>query len=176
MSDSDVSLGASHDTGRLLTFEVDGHIYALPIGGILEVAGAGAIRGVPTLPRSLAGVMNWHGDALPVVATRLIVTPSEDAEEMDPADLGGGVAGMADAAPLEAEHVLVVSDRIGEPARLGLPIDSVLGLVDDSQRSHAEMGEQVVVERRSVDGRVVSVLDPRRLVARANQVIERLAA
>ena len=176
MSDPEISPGTSDDTGRLLAFEVADHIYALPIDGILEVAGAGVIRGVPTLPRSLAGVMNWHGDALPVVATRLLVTPSEDAEEVDSAGTRCETADATDAAPFKAAHVLVVSDRVGESAKLGVPIDSVHGLLDDSQRSHVEFAEHVVVERRSIDGRVVSVLDPRRLVARANQVIERLAA
>ena len=36
--------------------------------------------------------------------------------------------------------------------------------------------QHVVVERRPVDGRVVSVLDPHRLVARAEEIIERAVA
>ena len=179
---ANAAASGAREAGRLLTFEVDGHIYALPIVGILEVAEAGSVCGVPTLPRSLAGVMNWNGEALPIVATRLVVTrPEEGAthaeadEEIDTAQRFG-----ATAEPLDAEHVLVVSDRGGEIARLGLPIDSVLGLVDAtgnaSSGSAGRADGHVVVERRSVDGRVVSVLDPRRVVARANDVIERLAA
>jgi hypothetical protein len=38
-------------------------------------------------------------------------------------------------------------------------------------RSH-----DVVVERRPVDGRVISVLDPQRLVERAEEIIQRAAA
>lgn len=185
MSAGDASMTASPGGGRLLTFEVDGHIYAFPIDGILEVAEAGAICGVPTLPRALAGVMNWHGGALPIVATKLIVTrpedPAPDAPPPDPSldeltDIGAEIFGAHGAAPIRAEHVLVICDRGGESAQLGLPIDSVLGLLDASGRSHVQIGTQVVVERRSVDGRVVSVLDPRRVVARANYVMERLAA
>ena len=189
MTDPELSLSASRGIGRLLTFEVNAHIYALPIGGILEVAEAGTICGVPTLPRSLAGVMNWHGEALPIVATRLVVTVPEDDRpdavfgETDPAldaddgaDVAAAIFGAANAPALEATQVLVISGRNGESAELGLPIDSVLGLVDGSGRSHLEVGNHVVVERRSVDGRVVSVMDPRRVVARANHVIERLAA
>ena len=149
------------DEGRLLTFEVAGAVFALPIGGILEVAQAGAVCGVPTLPRALAGVMNWHGDALPIVAPHLLV--ARDAQA--PSDA------------LVCEHVLVVSDRGGEVPSLGLPIDAVLGLVEASRPSRlGSAGQDVVVERRSIDGRVVSVLDPRRLVARAKQVIEQWAA
>lgn len=179
-------MSASDDgAGRLLTFEVGGHVYALPIGGILEVAEAGAICGIPTLPRALAGVMNWHGEALPIVATKLIVTrpedPAPDAPLPDPRldglmNVAAEIVGADGAAPLRAEHVLVISDRSGESAQLGLPVDSVLGLVDASAASHVEIGSQVVVERRSVEGRVVSVLDPHRVLARANHVIEQLAA
>ena len=171
--------------GRLLTFEVDGHVYAFPIGGILEVAEASAICGIPTLPRALAGMMNWHGEALPIVATKLIVTrpedPLPDAPPPDPSldelvDVAAEIFGAHSAAPIRAEHVLVISNRGDESAHLGLPVDSVLGLVDASGVSQVEIGSQVVVERRSVEGRVVSVLDPRRVVARANYVMERLAA
>jgi hypothetical protein len=69
--------------------------------------------------------------------------------------------------------VLVVSRRDDEPAQLGLPIDRVIGLVDGSRRHRG--GGRLIVERRPVEGRVVSVLDPRRLVERAMEVIGRVA-
>ena len=159
------------ETERWLLFEIAGHVYGLPIGGILEVAEAGLLCAVPTLPRSLAGVMNWHGETLPLLAPRVLV----EAE----AEFDWAAAAQADsgpATPLAARHVLVISDRRGEVPRLGLPIDSVLGIVDASNRSHAGKGSAVVVERRSIDGRVVSVLDRRRLVARAREAIEDMAA
>ena len=137
---------------RLLTFEVAGTIYALPIGGVIEVAEGGRVTCVPTLPADSAGVMTWHGDALPVVAPRHLF--ADDAIETR----------------LETEHVLVVSDRDGESARLGMPIDRVFGLVDGAGGRRAS-GE-LIVERRRVRGRVVSVLDPGQLVARAEGVIE----
>ncbi len=79
-----------------------------------------------------------------------------------------------DKSDLEREHVLVISDRPDGAARLGLPIDRVLGLVD-GQATCGANGE-LVVERRPVDGRVVSILDPRRLVARGADVIKRAVA
>ena len=168
---------ARPESGRLLTFEVLGHVWALPIHGILEVAEPTALCGVPTLPRSLAGVMNWHGEALPIVAPRLLVERTEVDEDASDAP-APAVDAAEDAArdELAAAHVLVVSSRSGETPSFGLPIDAVLGLVPDAPRGHVGTGTQVVVERRQVDGRVVSVLDPRRLVARAREVIERLAA
>lgn len=152
-------------TDRLLLFELGGHVYGLPITGIVEVVEADEACGVPTLPTALAGVMNWHGEALPVVApTALVADGAVRGDE--------GVAG----AVLRAGQVLVLSDRAGEAPQLGLPIDSVLGLSDAPASSHVSTGSSVVLERRSVDGRVVSVLDPRRLVARARNVIEDMAA
>lgn len=159
------------ETQRWLLFEIAGHVYGLPIGAILEVAEAGALCGVPALPNSLAGVMNWHGEALPLVAPRVLIEAAADAE-------GGAVppCKAARARSLTAEQVLVISDRRGEVPRLGIPIDSVLGITDGSVWIAPGKGSGVVVERRSIDGRVVSVLDRRRLVARAREAIEDMAA
>ncbi len=147
---------------RLLTFEVCGALYALPISQVLEVAEAGQITCVPTLPRHYGGVMNWHGDALPVLSPASLLDRESE----------GGEETSRSTEPREGcgEHVLVVSDRGDATPRLGLPIDQVHGLVDGPVRSAPDSG--VVVERRSMDGRVVSVLDPQGLVARAGDVIE----
>jgi len=180
------------DSERLLLFELSGHVYGLPIDGILEVVEAGDPCGVPTLPGAIAGVMNWHGEALPVVAPHVLVAEPErgatdggepNASKIVGAGLLQGEVGLAAAsvrptekAALCAEQVLVLADRAGEVPKLGLPIDAVLGLADASSRTHANVTGSVVRERRSIDGRVVSVLDPRRLVARARSVIEDMAA
>jgi len=141
-----------------MTFQAGDTAYALPIAQIREVAEAGRISCVPTLPRSCGGVMNWHGDALPIVAPELL--------------LGDGAA-PSEQPLLSAELVLVISDKPEESARLGLPIERVLGLVDG--RIPASGGSDLVVDRRPIEGRVVSVLDPGRLVARAREVIMRSA-
>ncbi len=52
---------------RLLTFELAGDFYAIPIAGVLEVADAGHVTCIPSLPTSVGGVINYHGDALPVL-------------------------------------------------------------------------------------------------------------
>lgn len=167
------------DTERLLTFEVAGAVYALPIAEVHEVAETDRICCVPTIPQDLVGVMNWHGDALPVVAASLLFDglEIEDLAAPDPCDDDGDTETRERAQPtpvsagLASAHVLVVSGRDDEPARLGLPIDRVLGLVDGLRRRRE--GRRLVVERRPVDGRVVNVLDPRRLVLRATEVIAR---
>ena len=142
------------DSHRLMTFDVAGTVYALPISEILEVVEEVGVSCVPTLPRDIGGVMNWHGEALPVVAPHLL--------------LGGCPAAPRE--PGSAQQFLVVTDRPEVPAQLGLPIDSVSGLVDGEPG--LVRGNDVVVEHRPVDDRVVSVINPQRLVARAAEVIE----
>ncbi|MGH0037100.1 MAG: chemotaxis protein CheW [Myxococcota bacterium] len=146
------------DSDRLLTFEIDGSIFALPIHGVLEVAEGGRITCIPTIASDTAGVMNWHGDALPVVAPRHVL----------------GREAPEERTALASEHVVVVSDRNGESALLGIPVDRVLGLVDGSVH-RGQGGGELIVERRRVRGRVVSVLDPRQWVAQAESVIQSAA-
>lgn len=136
---------------RLLTFEVAGNFYAIPISGVLEVANAGRVTSIPTLPASVGGVINYHGDALPVLGCSSLF-------DVDDSEIG------------EPGTILVISERAGESARLGIHIDRVLGLVDGA--AAAMSGAKEIAERRSIQGRVASVLDPQRLVSKARDVIE----
>ncbi len=137
---------------RLLTFEVGGATYALPIAGVLEVVEVGPLACVPTLPLQVAGVFNHHGDALPVIDRAML--------------LDQGAAALP-----EPQQVLVICGARPDGGRLGLPVDRVLGLVEG--RGASAPGPGLVAERRSLQGRVLCVLEPEELVARARQVIER---
>lgn len=148
---------------RLLTFEVGPTVYALPIAAVHEVAEAKRVSCVPGLPVTQAGVMNWSGEALPIVANGLLLAPDEGVV---------GEPGDADAEGIVGEHVLVVSERAEAPARLGLPVDKVVGLVDGGAR--VARGQRLVQERRPIEGRVVHVLDPRELVARAERIVAKV--
>lgn len=143
---------------RLVTFEVSGTLFALPISEVLEVVECRHMTCVPRLPRESGGVMNWHGEALPIVEPHLL--------------LGGQASDREDEA--SARQVLVVARGADEAASFGLPTDGVAGLVEGEPG--LPRGLEVVVERRSVDGRVVNVINPRRLVARAVEVIEKAVA
>ncbi len=137
---------------RLLTFEVGGTLYGLPIAAVAEVTEVGRIAAVPTLPPSVGGVMNHHGDALPVVERAALLPVGER--------------------PLPVpQHLLVLADSPDDASRYGLPVDCIRGLVDGAPAT--ALGEGPVAERRPVEGRLLSVLDPRRLLARAVEVIER---
>lgn len=136
---------------RLVLFEVAGAAYAIPIAEVLEVMETAPTAGIPGLPRRLAGVVNHHGDALPLVSREALF------------DVPG-----ASVAP--SQHVLVLAARDGEAGTLGVPVDRVVGLADAALSPHQEPG--VVVERLPLRGRVTNVLDARRLVARAAALIE----
>ncbi|MDJ0789364.1 MAG: chemotaxis protein CheW [Myxococcota bacterium] len=138
---------------RLLTFEVGGSLYGLPIAAVAEVSEVGRVAAVPTLPLRVAGVMNHHGDALPVVAREALF--EVDAELPAP------------------QHVLVLADDPEDPERFGVPVDAVAGLLEGA--GGRALGADAVVERRPVEGRILSVLDPVRLRARALEMIERQA-
>jgi chemotaxis signal transduction protein len=137
---------------KLVTFEVGGGAFALPICDVLEVVEVGRAALVPTLPRELGGVVNHHGDALPVLASGALFE-------------AGGPAGRP-------RHLLVLAGRPGDAAgKLGLPVDRILGIVPG--RAGATRDPSGVVERRPMDGRVVSILDTRRLLERAAATIAR---
>ena len=145
-----VRAGAAPET-RLLLFEVSGTTFALPIADVLEVMEMASTAGIPGLPRRLAGVMNHHGDALPVVSREALFDVSET--KLPP-----------------ARHVLVLAERGGEAGHLGVPVDGVVGLADAALGP--PQGAGLVVERLSLRDRVTSVIEARRLVARAAALIE----
>ena len=155
----------SDGSDRLLTFVFDDVRYALPIAWVVEVAEKDRVTSVPSLPLPVGAVMNWHGEALPLVATELLLGRDRD-------EAGATPFGAATTVAYAQEQVLVLSERPGNPARLGMPVDHVVGLVDGEAGGASHPGESLVVERRPLDGRIVHILDPATLVARGSEVIE----
>jgi len=145
------SPGTPLDEDRLLAFDVGDSVYALPIACVAEVAEVGPLSSIPTLPAGTAGVMNHHGDALPVLE-RSVLLDLPKAESNDPT------------------HVLVVTPRAGGGARFGIFVDRILGLVAGC--AARATGPALVAEERPIDGRMVFILDPERLFARAGEVID----
>jgi len=136
---------------RLLTFEIGSSLYALPISGVVEVAEVEeGFAAIPTVPAEVGGVINFHGDALPVLRSPALL-------------------GVEGAAPKTPAQVVVLTDRPSDKAQLGLPVDEILGLVGG--RRATARGADPVAERRSIDGRVANIIDPARLVAKAKSLI-----
>ena len=94
---------------RLLTFEVAGAAYALPIADVAEVAEIPPIAGIPTIPTRVGGVVNHHGDALPVVYGEALLD-------------GVGASSR--------DHLLVLARDLDDPDRYGLPVDRIHGLLE----------------------------------------------
>jgi chemotaxis signal transduction protein len=162
---SELSFSAVRDSDRLLTFLFEDVHYALPIAWVVEVAEKDRVTSVPSLALPVGGVMNWHGEALPLVATELLL--GRDRHEAGATPFGAAITvGYAQ------EQILVVSGEASSSARLGMPVDRVVGLVDGGGDSKGRPGESLVVERRPVEGRIVHILDPVTLVARGGEVIE----
>jgi len=142
--------GPAAAAGRLLAFEVAGGLFALPIAEVAEVAEVGPSAAVPMLPRSIGGVVNHHGDALLVVdGSVLLERPRTSARPL---------------------HLLILARDLDDPDRFGLPVDRIHGLVDG--QSPAAAGSGPVAARHPLDGRLLHVLDPRRLFERAAATIE----
>jgi chemotaxis signal transduction protein len=135
---------------RLLTFELAGSLFALPVAAVLEVADAEPLAAVPTLPISVGGVVNHHGDAVPVLSQSALLDVA-----------------ASPAAP--AQLVIVSGGAEGEGLRLGLPVDRVIGLAPG--RPAQSRDRDPVAERRNQGGRMLCVIDPQRLVARAHELI-----
>ena len=153
------------DNERLLTFIFDDVHYALPISWVVEVAEKDRVTSVPSMARPVGGVMNWHGEALPLVATELLLGRDRD-------EAGATPFGAATTVGYAQEQILVVAEKPGSSACLGMPVDSVLGLVEGGGGHDRQAGGSLVIERRPIDGRIVHVLDPVTLVARGGEVIE----
>jgi chemotaxis signal transduction protein len=150
---------------RLLTFVFEDVHYALPINWVVEVAEKDRVTSVPSMARPVGGVMNWHGEALPLVATELLLGRDRN-------EAGATPFGAATTVGYAQEQVLVVAEKPGSSACLGMPVDRVIGLIDGGGGPDRHTGESLVVQRRPIDGRIVHVLDPATLVARGGEVIE----
>lgn len=162
---SSASIGSVEGGERLLMFLFDDVRYALPIGWVVEVAEKDRVTSVPSLALPIGGVMNWHGEALPLVATELLLGRDRN-------EAGATPFGAATTVGYAQEQILVVAEGPASPTRLGMPVDRVVGLVAGPGYDARKAGEGLVIERRPVDGKIVHVLDPRALIARGAEVVE----
>lgn len=132
---------------RLILFEVAGAVYALPISDVIEVLEHSTRVGIPTLPLSVGGVVNHHGEALPVIS---------------PGALFDGSGSES-----SAEHMLVLGGIGSDAAQLGIPVERVLGLADAALAPAPST--DWIRERVTLDGRVVAVLDAACCLDRAEE-------
>ena len=96
---------------RLLAFELCESLYAIPIADVAEVTELLELAHVPMVDRKVGGVVNHHGDAMPIVygdalfeSERTIYPPNR---------------------PL-----LILAKDPDDPNRYGVPVDRIHGLID----------------------------------------------
>lgn len=51
----------------VLTFQMSGERFGLPVDLVLEVLAWPSLRQIPTAPDYVAGLLNYHGDMVPVI-------------------------------------------------------------------------------------------------------------
>lgn len=154
------------DENRHLMFLFEDVQYAMPIAWVVEVAEKNRVTSVPSLSLPVGGVMNWNGEALPLVATELLLGREDE-------EAGASPFGASITVGYAQEQVVVISGSPGSNARMGMPVDRVIGLVDGEAPEGPTRSDSLVAERRPVDGRIVHILDPAALVARGEEVIEK---
>ena len=130
---------------RIILFEVGSERYAFPIADVLEVLENREPAGIPTLSPEIGGVINHHGETLPVIGTGALF------DDADP--------------DARAEHLLVLGGDASDAGQLGVPVGRVLGLADAPLE--AGPAPDFVRCRVTIEGRVVAVLDAARCLARA---------
>jgi chemotaxis signal transduction protein len=127
---------------NVIVFAIGAARFAVELRWVREVVTLGFVTAVPTAPPALGGVCNLHGTILPVLDVAALLD--------QPA---GAAARQGDGAiVLEAEGVLC-----------GLRVDQV-----DHVASLSETGGAVV----DATGRPLTLLDPQKLVRRAQELVE----
>jgi purine-binding chemotaxis protein CheW len=56
---------------QYLSFALDGHIYAVPLGQVAEITPFMELNRIPHMPRSVEGLLNHRGQVIPVISLRV---------------------------------------------------------------------------------------------------------
>jgi len=70
MTDDRVGAGPEGSALQLVVFDLEGQRYALPLGAVDRVLPMVAVSPLPKAPAIALGVINLHGQALPVLDIR----------------------------------------------------------------------------------------------------------
>lgn len=55
---------------QYLSFRLDGHLYAVPLGQVAEITPFRELNRIPHMPRSVEGLLNHRGQVIPVISLR----------------------------------------------------------------------------------------------------------
>ena len=70
LSSNQSATGRPLDNGAILTFGLDGQMYGLPITAVNQIIELVAITRIPQVPSGVQGVINVHGNIVPVIDLR----------------------------------------------------------------------------------------------------------
>ena len=134
---------------KTLVFHIGRERYALPLASVLRVLPVARLKALPGAPHFVPGLLDLHGEAIPVIdLSRLAGTP-------------------ADAVRYDTRILLVDVDAAGRRRRLGLKAERVVGVaaidgtLADAGVANAPWLGQVAP---GADG-MLQLLDPDRLLA-----------
>jgi len=134
------------DLRRLVSFELAGTPYALPVERVREIVRIRPITPMPRVPREVLGVVSLRGEIVQVVDARRRL-------------------GLEETPATRASRVVVVYG--GDDGVAGLLVDAVTGVLPVAEEAlRPASGEAALVESLCVQGeRFVSVLDLDRMLA-----------
>jgi len=141
----------------VLAFQLGGLLWALPVTDVRELAEVLPLWCVPTLPHSVAGVAQHRGAVLPVLSRGAFLESEGEEDAFGP-----------------ARQLLLLGREADAPARLGIPVESVLG-IEELEPTPAD-GPGPVRGRARLAGRPVRLLDLDGLERHARAAIGRAAA
>lgn len=64
------SMNTSAANGTILTFDLDGQLYGLPLTAVAQIIEIVAITHLPQMPQGFQGAINVHGQIVPVIDLR----------------------------------------------------------------------------------------------------------
>lgn len=97
---------------KAMVFHVGRERYALPLAGVLRVLPVARLKALPGAPHFVPGLLDLHGEAVPVI------------------DLSRLAGSPPDAVRHDTRILLVDVDAAGRRRRLGLKAERVLGVAD----------------------------------------------
>ena len=141
VADASAEAGPEAQRLELVTFELDGDVYALPVEQVREIVRLRPITPVPRVPAAVCGVISLRGDVAQVIDLRRCL-------------------GMPAIAPTRASRIIVL--QRDEGAFAGLLVDAVHDVlrIDANATRPSPTGEsEGVVALYSRRGEFVSLLD-----------------
>jgi len=146
---------------RQLTFIVAGQGFSLPAEHVLEVGRRPAITRVPNSPAALAGLMNFHGAAIPVVRVSALVAPTDGPQSISSGEAKVVVYDEGGAVALLIDEVLQLSSAQGGSAQSldigGLLADRFFEAAQTPSRRIGRLADQVLRKATAINERALLV-------------------